>query len=110
MRLAAIPKSLLPDSIKVSVPADSDYRGKFEEPKLISNVRFDSVASLEGGRYIFAEGSAGLIFIDATNSYGAFEIPVGSRISLGMQNYIVVKTTPYAGYFGRVHHWEVEVA
>lgn len=110
MRLQPIPKSLLPDSISVRVPKESEYRGQFEEPVTIENVRFDSAASLARSNYVFSEGSTGLIFIDSLNSAGAFEIPAGSRIELNGQDHIVVGTNIYCDYFGRVHHWEVEVA
>lgn len=110
MRLKPIPKSLMPDTIVVRVPKDGEYRGKFEMPVGIENVRFDSTESLNPNQYAFSEGSRGLIFIDAVNSVGAFEIPAGARITLGDEDYLVVKTTSYAGFYGRMHHWEVEVA
>lgn len=110
MRLAAIPKSLLPSTIEVRVPADGEYGGCYEEPVTIDHIRFDAAATIKPDQYTFSPGSKGLIFIDALNSEGAFELPVGTLVTIYGEELSVVTVNTYCGYNGQVHHWEVEVA
>lgn len=109
MRLAAIPKSALPSEMEVRVPVEGEYGGCYGEPVRVSNVRFDSAASIKPEAYTFAEGSKGLVFVDALNSRGAFQVPEGSLLAVDGEELSAVKVTPYCGYNGRVHHWEIEV-
>ena len=83
MNLPPIPLIALPSSMTVRC-----RRGRgFDEPQTIDNVRY----------------------IDATNSIGVFDIPVGSLVSVdGKPERAVVKTTAQMGY-GTIHHWKLEV-
>lgn len=114
---APIPFRLLPSTMEVRVPADGDFGGEFAEPVMIGNVRFASVEEVTprlmgGGRtgYVFSDGSKGLVYVDALNSAGAFEVPEGSLVSVdGGSKMSVVKNTRLEDFDGHVHHWEIEV-
>lgn len=108
---AAIPIELLPSTLTVRVPADGDWGGGYAEPVEIAHVRFDSASAFSPLAYRFAEGSKGLVFVDAANSSGAFDIPTGSLASIdGGPEMNVVACTRLETVRGSVHHWEVEVA
>lgn len=111
--LPPIPKGLLAEtaSVKVPVPdADAyDGRGGFSEPVEIVGVRWQARELLRANQYVFSDGSTGLLFIDRVNSEGAFEIPVGSLVTISGQERIVVQTNPAKELNGVVHHWEVEL-
>lgn len=48
------------------------------------------------------------MFVDAVNSVGAFEVPAGSRASVGGgPSMLVVKVERFDGLRGRAHHWEL---
>lgn len=105
-----IQRSLLPDTATVRVPADGDWGGEHaEEAVEIRNVRFIERSAVRRTANVFEDGSQGLLIVDAVNSAGAFEIPVGSLVQLGDRVLSAVKCTPYRLYRGRVHHWEVEL-
>lgn len=106
-----IPTSLMPSSAAVRVPVDGKDGGEHEqEARLIEHVRYESASAAKRSSYVFADGSTGLVYIDAANSIGAFEVPVGSLVSIdGAPEVCVVKCAPFESYAGRVHHWEVEV-
>lgn len=106
-----IPLSLLPSSMAVRVPVDSDYGGEYAEPVEVAHVRFDSSAVLSRRGYVLSDGSKGLVYADAVNSMGAFDMPVGSLVSIdGADEMSVKRVTPCKGFFGVMHHWEIEVA
>ena len=104
-----IPQRLLPDVITVQAPIDGDWGGEYGKPATIENVRFDSSTGTIRNVYQFEDESQGLIYVDAVTSTGAFEIPVGSKITLNGEKLSVVKNNRYETFNGRVHHWEVEV-
>ena len=110
MNVPAIPKTLLPDTIKVRVPAESKYGGGYARAKTITNCRLDAKnAVMRGSSYVWVDGTTGLLFIDARNSEGAFEIPVGSLISVnGKPEVSAVQVDCYRPY-DEVHHWEIQV-
>lgn len=105
-----IPLSLLPDDMSVRVPVDSDYGGEYAEAVKVEHVRFADSSSMARKGYVLADGSKGLVYVDAVNSAGAFEVPVGSLIEIGGQELSAAKVVPCKGFFGVVHHWEIEVA
>lgn len=107
-----IPPSLLPDSMDVRVPLDSDLGGEFsEETARIEGVRFEDSAAMARRPYVLTDGSRGLVYVDAANSAGAFEVPVGSLVSVSGGGWMTaVKVVACRGFFGAVHHWEIEVA
>lgn len=108
--LTPIPVSLLPSSVTVCIPSDGDYGGEYEEPRTIDHVRFERAESLIRGGYVLTDGAKGLLFIDAVSSVNPFEIPVGSLLSIDGDEYASAgRVTPYEGFNGVVHHWEIEV-
>lgn len=108
--LRPIPISLLSDTLKYRLAEDGQYNGKYGEEHVIKHVRFQGLEKLNQSSYLLQGGSQGLIFIDAINSTGAVELPVGALVSVnGGEEYPVKKCTALKGYFGEVHHWEVEI-
>ncbi|MBQ9003594.1 MAG: minor capsid protein [Eggerthellaceae bacterium] len=102
-----IPLWMLGDSMFVSVP---DGYGGFREPVEVSPVRFEEEQSASDDAHRSADAGGGTVFVDAANSRGAFEIPVGSRVEIGGVSY-VVRTCQRRGEFGsKVHHWELVVS
>ncbi|MBQ9002333.1 MAG: hypothetical protein IJ087_10810 [Eggerthellaceae bacterium] len=53
--------------------------------------------------------SGGVVYVDAINSKGAFEVPVGSRVCIGGRSYFVRKCEPGGDLLGRVECWRLEV-
>ena len=102
-----IPLWLLGDSMLVSVP---DGHGGFLEPVEIARVRFEREQSASGDAHRFADDGGGIVFVDAANSRGAFEIPVGSRVEIDGVSHYVRKCRRRDGFGATVHHWEVEVS
>lgn len=111
MMLRPIPLAALPDDMEVRVPVDGPYGGALEEEaRLVRHVRFQPSEAITPSQHVFQDGSKGLVFVDAANSEGAFEIPAGSVVSIGgRDDMTVVACTPHSP-FGVMHHWELEVA
>lgn len=118
VRLAPLPASTLPSSMEVRAPvADSEYGDEWADPVTIGHVRFSQASefgvqgnnAVENG-YVFQDGSIGLVYVDAVNSAGAFEVPAQSEITIdGGEVMEVVKTTRQDNLDGTCHHWEIEV-
>ena len=102
-----IPLWLLGDSMFVSLP---DGHGGFAEPVEIARVRFEREQSAADDAHRSADAGGGTVFVDAANSRGAFEVPVGSRVEIGGVSYFVRKCRRRGGFGSKVHHWEVEVS
>lgn len=102
-----IPRRFLPDSMDVSVP---DGRGGFAAPVTVSGVRLCYVQSASVDAHRSADAGGGTVFVDAVNSEGAFEVPVGSRVEIGGVSYFVNKCKRLGGFRGRIHHWELGVS
>ena len=49
------------------------------------------------------------MYIDAVNSPGAFEIPVGSRVWIRGRSYVVWRSRVCEANIGEAHHYEVDV-
>lgn len=106
MTLRPIPRCALTSEMKVRIPSDS---GGFKEPVSVSHVRYMDVRALDIGSYEIDDDSNGIVYMDAVNSEGSFDIPVGSLVSIdGSEERSVVKITREIG-FGKVHHWKLEV-
>ena len=101
-----IPRAALPDVMTVRLLLDG---GSFGEPAVIAGVRFDETQSSSDDDHRSADGGAGTVFVDAVNSAGAFEVPVGSRVAVRGRSYIVRKCHRCEDLFARCHHWELEV-
>lgn len=108
--LRPIPRSVLSSSVVVREPIEGDYGGAYGEPKTISNVRFIPSSRIVRGDIVLSDGVKGVLFIDAVNSAGAFDIPVGSLLSIdGAEDASAGKVDRFEGFAGVVHHWEIEV-
>ena len=81
-------------------PAAGD--GTYGPSVLVRHVRFERTESAVDDAHRSADGGAGRIFVDATSSEGAFEVPAGSRV-------LVVRCRRCCVVRGHVHHWELEV-
>lgn len=103
----------MPDTAYVRTPiADQDaYDGisGFGEPVEIRNVRWNRAEAMRPSQHVFTDGSTGLLFIDARNSEGAFEVQAGSLVTVRGEERVCVKTTPFEDFEGNVHHWECEL-
>lgn len=104
-----IPKSLLTQTMEVyEVDRESDYEGSYLEPRTISNVRFETAEQLLNSSYKLSDGAAGRVWVDRVNSKGAFKVPMGSKVVIEGESFIVDKCSTYK--CGKhVHHWELDV-
>ncbi len=104
-----IPKRLLPDIMTVEVPdTDAAYGGHYLKPRTISHVRFESAEQISTRDFALADGATGRIFVDSANSEGSFEVPIGSRVTIGENRMTVLACHRLVGFSG-VHHWELDV-
>ena len=101
-----IPARLLPDDMSVRVP---DGRGGLAEPVAVRRVRFVRAQSASDDAHRYADAGTGRVYIDAVNSVGGFDIPVGSRVGIRGVDYFVWRCRACEGFGGAVHHWEVDV-
>lgn len=104
--LPQIPARLLPDSMDVRVALGA---GRFADPVTVGHVRFVRVQEESDDEHRDADAGAGRVYMDAVNSPGAFEIPVGSRVWIRGRSYLVWKSRACEGNIGEVHHYEVDV-
>ena len=101
-----IPKAALRKAMFVRL---LDGRGGFGETRAISGVRFEKVQRSSDDAHRSADAGAGTVFVDAVNSKGAFEVPVGSRVVIEGHSYIVRECFAAEDLFSRIHHWELKV-
>lgn len=103
--LRAIPRRLLGETCSVRQRLED---GSFGAARTIRHVRFEYKQSLTpADKHRLADAGAGVLFVDATNSAGAFELCAGDRVELAGVSYVVASVKRYCGMNGRVHHWEV---
>jgi 6,7-dimethyl-8-ribityllumazine synthase len=101
-----MPTRLLPDNMLVF---PSDGRGGFLAARLVKRIRFEVTNSTSDDAHR-ASATAGRVFVDATNSEGAFEIPAGSKMLINAMPRMMVATCRRCCIIrGEVHHWELEV-
>lgn len=101
-----IPRRFLPPDMEVRVP---DGHGGFGAPVGVRHVRFEREQVVLDDGVNDTNEARGTIYVDATMSDGAFEVPAGSRVSiLGMDLY-VRRCARFEGTWGEAHHWEIEV-
>ena len=100
-----IPRNVLTRTMTVSTP---NADGTFAEPVPIIGVLFQRKESVSDDGHRSTAGG-GVIFIDAINSKGAFEVPVGSRVVVAGCSYLVRKCEPGGDLLGRVEYWRLEV-
>ena len=101
----------MPDTARVWTPVEGDYGGTHaSDPAIIAHVRFDRYTGMARNGYVMTEGAQGLLFVDARTSSGAFAVPVGSLVQIGNgEKMEAVRVNEFAGFAGRVHHWEIEL-
>lgn len=104
--LRAIPRRLLDATMTVRVP---DGAGGFLEGVEVSWVRFQRVQKVSDDAHRSADAGGGIVFVDAVNSAGAFEVPVGSRVNIEGVSLFVAECRRCDGANGRTHHWELTV-
>ena len=104
--LRPIPVRLLSEDAVVRVP---DGAGGFAEGVAVSRVRFVRTQSVVDDDHRSADAGAGTVYVDATNSVGAFEVPAGSRVDIGGHSYFVAEVRRCEDFNGHVHHWELTV-
>ena len=99
-----IPKRLLPDEMLV-YPEDGGQVRK------VGHVRLEWEQSACPDAHRAADGGSGIVFVDAANSEGAFEVPAGSRVLVGAGPSLLVKKCKRCCVVrGQVHHWELVVS
>lgn len=104
--LPQIPARLLPDEMTVRAALGA---GAFDEPVVVERVRFVRTQEESGDEHRDADAGSGRVYVDAVNSPGAFEIPVGSRVWIRGRSYVVWRSRTCEGNAGAVHHYEVDV-
>lgn len=107
-----IPKRLLPHSVAVEVPkADALMGGEYEEPVRLDGVCVEPVSKVRPTSYQLQDATNAVMYVDAVNTKGAFAIPAGSLVTLSEGEAPSNVSACHAlSAFGRVHHWEVELA
>jgi hypothetical protein len=107
-----IPMRVLTSSVRVRIPVDGagGYK-EYADPATIGNVRYELASGVRPTSYQLQDGTTGVLFIDALNSVGAFDVPAGSLVSVdgAEAECCVAACRRYEGFGGRVHHWEVEL-
>lgn len=103
-RFMPIPKSMLVYTIEVRLP---DGIGGFNDGVVVEHVAVQMEQSVCADEHRSADAGAGVVFIDATHSKPAMDVPAGSRVVLGGQSYLVAKAARIEATHGRVHHWEL---
>lgn len=107
MKLTPIPLSILSESVSVRVPVEDDYGAAWaSEGQALSRVRIERAESLLSKGYVLSDGCKAVMYVDAVNSKGLREVPVGSLVSVGDEWLAASAVTPYE-VGGTVHHWEV---
>lgn len=110
MRLAPIPKTLLSETVSIKVPVEDDYSTAWsDEPQELRNVRIERSQALLSKGYILSDACKAVMYVDAVNSAGLTEIPIGSLVLVD-GDWLNVKAVTPQGIGGIIHHWEVELA
>lgn len=107
-----IPKRLLPSSCTVRLPkADALMGGEYEEPVILAGVAVEPVDRVRPTAYQLQDVTNAIMYVDAVNTEGAIRIPPGSLVTLeGETSPSSVSACHEFSAFGRMHHWEVELA
>lgn len=97
---------MLRDCCIVRVP---DGHGGFKGGRPVGCVRIQTVDVMSADDHRASMGT-GLMYIDAVNSTGAFEVPAGSRIEVRGMDYLVREVKRFDDSDGTVHHWELSLS
>ena len=109
MRLSPIPRSVLTEDVMVRVPAEGTYGGEHEGPEWLHGVRIEPAEAMTGSGYVLSDGCRAVMYVDARNSSGLVDVPVGSLVEWRGESMQAVRSSRLEA-FGEVHHWEVELA
>ncbi|MEK4701989.1 putative minor capsid protein [Solibacillus sp. FSL R7-0668] len=108
-----IPRSLLPDTVVYREKNDDGgfYGGDYKNDVTLSYVRVDELSAHELSQLTDGEKYSHLLFFDAVNSVASapFEFKVNSQVDFKGQTLTVQKAIPCYTFFGKLHHWEIEV-
>ena len=103
--LRPIPRRLLPDDM---LAWPSDGNGGFLATRMVHHVRLEWEQDAVDDAHRSADAGRGRVFVDASNSDGAFEVPAGSRVLVGAgPSMHVVACKRCCVIRGEVHHWEL---
>ena len=107
-----IPASLLPHSVLVRpLDTSSSRGGEYLEAVELTHVRLDRnvAAGAHSAPYQLQEATVALLFVDAVNTGGAFEVAAGSKVSGdGGESWYTVEAVHAFEAFA-MHHWELEL-
>lgn len=109
MRLTPIPRCILGENVRVKLPVAGDYGGEYGEPQELSCVRVETAQALAATGYALVDGCKCVVYIDASNSSGCKEFPVGSLVEVNDQWLNAVDVAEF-GVADITHHWEVQLA
>lgn len=110
MKLTPIPKKLLSEMVAIKVPVEDDYGTAWsEEAQELRNVRVERSQALLSKGYVLSDGCKAVMYVDAVNSVGLTEIPIGSLVLVD-GDWLNAKSVIAQGVGGVTHHWEVELA
>jgi hypothetical protein len=85
--------------------------GEYADPITLSGVYVEPVSRVRPTSYQLQDVTNAVMYVDATNTKGALRIPSGSLVTLeGEVSPSSVAACHEFSAFGRVHHWEVELA
>lgn len=103
-----IPRRLLPQTAWVRLP---DEEGGYSEEEIcLKNVRMDEVAASRATDYQLQNAIKGTLFVDVTNTEGAFELPAGAIVRMdGEESWAAVDSCTAMRADGKIHHWEIEL-
>lgn len=108
MSVRPIPRTLLCDSASVEEPDASDRRGDSYLPaRTIGHVRFEPDVAKVDREWAEDDSVSGVLFVDATNSDGAFAPATRSRVTVAGFTGTVRHVKTLRGLGPEAHHWEV---
>jgi hypothetical protein len=87
-------------------PKAADYGGEYLLPIKVHGVRFESASGLINQGVVLSDGAKGVIYTDNQ----MLNVQVGALITLRGVEYSVTKVSPYEGFGGQLHHYEIEVS
>lgn len=107
-----IPKRMLPSVCEVRQPRTNElgYQ-EHGEPVRMVGVRYEQCATLRATQYMLQDGTKGIMYVDAVNTVGAFEVLAGAmvRIDGAEVEQCANAVHEFRAEGGAVHHWEVEL-
>lgn len=104
-----IPVTYMPETIQVYLrDYESEYDDGWLDPFEIKHVRFERAEQLSSNVYKLSDGAKGRVWIDTVNSTGATKVPIGSKVVIDEESFIVSNCMAYK-CGTKVHHWELDI-